>query len=72
VLGDFVKALFARGASHPRIHVGVFVSLASDRYGEVISGRTDRLAGYRIADLFEVFEMTVGMAGLAFREASVL
>src|SRR5690606_2575640 len=63
--GDFLEALFAGGLGHARIHVGVFVSLAGDRRLQVLGGRADRLAGGRVADLGEEFQMAMGMAGLA-------
>src|SRR6266481_8238943 len=64
-LGDLLEALFASRTGHPRIHVGVFMGLARDSGAEVVIGPADRLARCRVADLFEVFEMAVGMAGLA-------
>src|SRR3546814_1623867 len=48
------------------IHVGVLVGFTSDGRPEVQRGVADRLAGGRIADLLEVLQMAVGMAGLAF------
>src|SRR5271154_1228844 len=65
-VGDFGEAFLARGLGHARIHVGVFVSLAGDRGFEIVRGRTDRLAGRRVADFLEEFEMAVRVAGLAF------
>ena len=64
-VGDLVEAFLAGGARHARIHIGVFVGLAGDRGAQIIAGAADRLAGRRVADLFEIFEMTVRMAGLA-------
>src|SRR6185312_9210905 len=66
-VGDFIETFRARGLGHARIHVGVFVRFARDRGFEVQVGATDRLAGRRIADGFEEFEMTVRMARFAFR-----
>src|SRR5947207_9846283 len=65
-VGDLVEAFLAGGARHARIHIGVFVGLAGDGGAQIIAGAADRLAGRRVADLFDIFEMTVRMAGLAF------
>src|SRR5215475_13272069 len=64
-VGNLVETLFARGAGHAGIHVGVFVRFARDRRLQILLRRADRLAGRRIADFLEELEMTVGMAGLA-------
>src|SRR6266478_1037144 len=64
-VGDFVEAFLAGGAGHARIHVGVSVGLAGDRGLEVVGGRTDRLAGRRVAHFLEIFEMAVRVTGLA-------
>ena len=66
-VGDLVEAFFARGLRHARIHVGVLVRFAGDRGLQVQLGLADRMTRRRIADRFEVFEVTEGMAGLAFR-----
>src|SRR5437667_4908435 len=66
-VGDLVEALLAGGARHAGVHVGVFVRLAGDRREQVIGGVADRLAGRRVADLLEIFEMAMGVAGLAPR-----
>src|SRR6478752_7107456 len=66
-VGDLAEAFLTRGARHARIHVGVFVRLAGDRGLEVVIGRADRQTGRRIAAHFEELEMTVRMAGFAFR-----
>ena len=65
-VGDFVEAFAARGLGHARIHVGVFVGLARDRGLEIGVGGADRLAGRRIAHFFQIFQMAMRMAGLAF------
>ncbi len=65
-VGDLVEAFAARGLGHARIHVGVFVGFARDRRLEIEVGGADRLAGRRIADFFQIFQMAMGMAGLAF------
>src|SRR5471030_1213765 len=65
-VGDFVKAFAARGLGHARIHVGIFVGLARDRGFEIGIGGADRLARRRIANFFQIFQMAMGMAGLAF------
>src|SRR5713226_23967 len=64
-VGDLVEAFLAGGAGHARIHVGVFVGLAGDRGLEVVAGRTDRLAGRRVAHFLEIFEMAVRVPSLA-------
>src|SRR5712692_4867463 len=64
-LRDLLKAFFASCAGHSGIHVGVFVGLARNSRAEVIIGPADWLARCGIADLFEVLEMPVGVAGLA-------
>src|SRR5258707_12971040 len=64
-VGDLVEAFLAGHARHARIHVGVFVGLARDRGLEVVAGRTDRLAGRRVAHFLEIFEMAVRVPGLA-------
>src|SRR4051794_10593527 len=56
-VGDFVEALFARGARHARIHVGVFVRLTGDRGAKVFLGVTNRQAGRRVTDGLEEFEV---------------
>jgi hypothetical protein len=65
-LGDLLEAFFACGARHPRIHIGVFVSLAGNGRYEILRSAADRFARYRIADLLEVFEMAMRVAGLTF------
>src|SRR5690606_29431078 len=65
-VGNLVEALFARGAGHAGVHVGLLVGLAGDRRLEIQRGLADRLAGRGIADLLEVLQMAVGVAGLAF------
>ncbi len=69
-VGDLVEALGARILGHARIHVGIFVRLARDRAREIGLGRADRQAGRRVSDHFEIFEMAVRVAGLAFRRRS--
>src|SRR6266851_5871826 len=64
-VGDLVEAFLAGGAGHARIHVGVFVGLAGDRGLEDVAGRTDRLAGRRVAHFLEIVEMAVRAPGLA-------
>ena len=63
---DLVKTFVARGLGHPRIHVGIFVGFTRDRRLQIVGGAADRLAGGRIAALFEKFEMAMRMTGLAF------
>ncbi len=41
--------------------------LAGDRRAEIVGGAADRLAGRRVADFLEIFEVAMGMAGFAFR-----
>ena len=65
-VGDLVEALVAGGPGHARIHVGVFVGLAGDGGFQVVLGVADRLAGRRVAGLFEISQMAVGVAGFAF------
>src|SRR5665213_1367548 len=65
-VGDLFEAFLAGGARHAGIHVGIFVGLAGDSGIQIVVGRADRLAGRRVADVLEIFEMAVGMAGLAF------
>src|SRR5579883_1232374 len=64
-LGDVVEALFARGLRHARVHGLVLVRLAGDRALQVLLGVADRLARRRVADLLEVVEVAVRVAGLA-------
>ncbi len=66
-VGDLVEAFFACRLGHARIHIGVFVRLTRDSGLQIVARRTDRQPGRRIADNLEVFEMPVGMPGLAFR-----
>src|SRR6185437_271713 len=65
-VGDFLEAFLARGLGHARVHVGVLVGLARDRALQVGVGFAERQAGGGVAALFEVFEMAVSVAGLAF------
>ena len=65
-VGDFVKAFFARGLSHSRVHIGVLVGFAGDRGLEVLSSLADGITGSRIADRLEVFEMAESVSGFAF------
>src|ERR1700748_1787305 len=65
-VGDFVKAFRTRGLGHARIHVGIFVGLARDGGLQIGVGAADGLAGRRIADLLQIFQMAVGVTGLAF------
>src|SRR5205807_6301974 len=44
-----------------------FVSLAGNGSAQIIASRADRLAGRRIAYFLEIFEVAMGMPGLAFR-----
>src|SRR5580704_158432 len=62
---DFVEAFVACRARHARIHVRIFVRFAGNGRFQVLVRRADGLAGGRIADLFEKFQMTVRMPGLA-------
>src|ERR1700757_567212 len=64
-VGDLVEAFLAGHARHARIEVGVFVGLAGDRGLDVVGGRTDRLAGRRVAHFLEIFEMAVRVPSLA-------
>src|SRR5579863_6312558 len=66
-VGDFVKAFRTRRLGHARIHVGIFVGLARDGGLEIGVGGADRLAGRRIAHFLQIFQMAMGMTGLAFR-----
>ena len=50
-VGELVDAFLAGNAGHARIHVDIFVGLAGDRGLEDVAGRTDRLAGRRVARL---------------------
>jgi hypothetical protein len=63
-LGDLFEALFARGAGHPWIHVGIFVGFPRNRSNEILRSAANRLAGYRIANFLKIFEVTMGVAGL--------
>ena len=63
---DLVETFFPRGLGHIGIHVGVFMGFTGNRGLEIVGGRADGLAGGGIAGLFQIFEMTMGMAGLAF------
>src|SRR5215813_15556245 len=66
-VGDLAEALFARRLGHPRIHVGVLVGLAGDRGLQIVARLADRQAGRWIADRLEIFQVSVCVAGLAFR-----
>src|SRR5579883_840261 len=66
-LGDLIEPFLARRPRHAGIHVGIFMRLAGDGGLEVVRGAADRLAGRRIADFLEEFEMPVRVAGLAYR-----
>src|SRR6185312_6450135 len=65
-VGHLVKTFVARGLGHARVHVGVLVGLAGDRALEVGVGLAERQAGGGVAALFQVFEVAMGVAGLAF------
>src|SRR5882762_5658046 len=64
-VGELVDAFLASNAGHARIHVDIFVDLAGDCGLEDVAGRTDRLAGRRVAHFLEIFEMAVRVPGLA-------
>src|SRR5262249_41078505 len=64
-LGDLLEAFLAGGLREARVHLRVLVGLAGDRRLEVERGVAQRLAGRGIADLLEVVEVTVRVAGLA-------
>ena len=64
-LGDVVEALVARGLRHAGVHRLVLVRLAGDGRLEVLLGVADGQARRRVADLLEVVEVTVRVAGLA-------
>src|SRR5690242_12674092 len=65
-VGDLAEALFARGACHAGVHVRVLVRLAVDRGLEVELRVADRKSGRGIADLSQIVEVAVRVAGLAF------
>jgi hypothetical protein len=44
-VGDLFEAVLARGAGHPRVHVGAFVGFFGNRCDEVLQSAADRLAG---------------------------
>src|SRR5258708_13746199 len=64
-VGELDDAFLASNAGHARIHVDIFVGLAGDCGLEDVAGRTDRLAGRRVAHFLEIFEMAVRVPGLA-------
>jgi hypothetical protein len=64
-VGDLGEALLARGLGHARVHVGVLVRLAGDRGLEVLCRVAERQARGRVADLLQVVEVAVRVAGLA-------
>src|SRR6185312_11847788 len=66
-VGDLVEAFLAGGLRHAGIHVGVFMRLAGDGGSEILCGVADRLAGRRVTDFLQIFEMAMRMASLTFR-----
>src|SRR5882672_9393838 len=66
-LRELREALVARGLRHARVHLRVLVGLARDRGLQIFLGLADRLARRRIADLFEIVEVSEGMARLRIR-----
>src|SRR5688572_7328152 len=64
-VGDLGKTLFARLLRHARIHVAVFVRLASDCRLEIVLRFTDGQTRSRIANRLEVFEMAMRVARFA-------
>src|SRR5882757_3447284 len=66
-ISDFAKAFFASLLRHARIHVRVFVGFAGDSGFQILGGIANGKTRGGIADRFEIFKMTMSMAGLAFR-----
>src|SRR5690625_1661796 len=66
-VGDFVEAFLARRTGHTGVHIRVLIGLTDDRGLQVQGRLTDRLTSRRIANLLQVLEMPVRMAGLALR-----
>ena len=65
-VGNLVETLVPCIFGHARIHVSVLVGFTSNRCLEVVSGTADWHAGSRIANFFQVFQVTMSMAGFAF------
>jgi hypothetical protein len=63
-IGDLLKAFFARRTGHARIHVGILVGFPGNCRDEILRRPADRLAGNRIANLLEIFEVIMGVPGL--------
>src|SRR3982751_4535701 len=66
-VGNFREPFFARLLRHARIHVTVFVRLTGNCGFEIVLRLANRQPRRRIAYCLEIFEMTMRMAGLAFR-----
>jgi len=65
-VGDFVVAFLARSAGHTRVHIGVLMGLAGDCSLEIVRGGADRQASGRVTGFFEVLQVAMSVAGLAF------
>src|SRR5207344_1251779 len=64
-LGDLGEAFVAGRLREAGIHLGVLVGLTGDGRLEVVGGRTDRLAGHRVAGRGQEVEVTERVARLA-------
>jgi len=63
-VGDLVEALVAGRLGHTGVHVGVLVGLTGDGRLQIVAGSADGQPRGRVTGSLQVFEMTVGMAGL--------
>ena len=65
-VGNFVEAFVAGRFCHARLHVGVFVRFTGNGCFQVVSCAADGETGCRIAAFFEIFKVTVSVAGFTF------
>ena len=63
---DFIETFVAGCFRHTRIHVCVFVGFPFDCSFQVVSRIADREPGCRIATIFQILQMPVGMARFTF------
>ena len=64
---NFVESFVACRTRHARIHIRIFVRFTGNRRFQIIGSTADGLACRGIAGFFEVLQMAVSVAGLAFR-----
>ena len=66
-VGDFVKTFIPGAFGHAGVHVGVLVGLTGDGGFQVGVRGTDGQTGGGVSHFFQVFQVTVCVAGFAFR-----